>query len=82
MGRGVGIRDSKSRSVELPLTNTQWTGFLRMVTESISTTRRQAGFGELSPVSPVTGACCVDKLNPRTDDHDECDRGLPPRLGD
>ena len=40
VGRGVGVRDSKYPSVELPLTNNQWTGFLRMVTESISTTRR------------------------------------------
>ncbi|MGW6928581.1 DUF397 domain-containing protein [Lentzea sp. NPDC054927] len=32
VGRGVGVRDSKSPSVELPLTAHQWTRLLRLVT--------------------------------------------------
>ncbi|GGU14274.1 DUF397 domain-containing protein [Lentzea flava] len=31
VGRGVGIRDSKAPSVELPLTAHQWTLLLRLV---------------------------------------------------
>jgi hypothetical protein len=31
VGRGVGIRDSKAPSVELPLTAHQWAPLLRMV---------------------------------------------------
>ncbi|MET8758426.1 DUF397 domain-containing protein [Lentzea sp. NPDC004782] len=31
VGRGVGVRDSKSPSVELPLTAHQWTLLLRLV---------------------------------------------------
>ena len=31
VGRGVGVRDSKSPSVELPLTAHQWTRLLRQV---------------------------------------------------
>lgn len=31
VGRGVGLRDSKSPSVELPLTAHQWAPLLRMV---------------------------------------------------
>ncbi len=31
VGRGVGIRDSKAPSVELPLTAHQWTRFLRLI---------------------------------------------------
>lgn len=37
VGRGVGVRDSKHPSVELPLTNHQWTGLLRL---AMSATRR------------------------------------------
>lgn len=33
VGRGAGVRDSKSPSVELPLTADQWADFLRMVTK-------------------------------------------------
>ncbi|RAS69866.1 uncharacterized protein DUF397 [Lentzea atacamensis] len=31
VGRGVGVRDSKAPSVELPLTSHQWTSFLELV---------------------------------------------------
>lgn len=31
VGRGVGLRDSKSPSVELPLAAHQWASFLRLV---------------------------------------------------
>jgi hypothetical protein len=31
VGRGIGIRDSKAPSVELPLTADQWTLLLRLV---------------------------------------------------
>ena len=34
VGRGVGIRDSKSPAAELPLTPHQWTTFLRLVVAS------------------------------------------------
>ena len=34
VGRGVGIRDSKSPATELPLTPHQWTTFLRLVVAS------------------------------------------------
>ncbi|MGI5499493.1 DUF397 domain-containing protein [Lentzea sp. CA-135723] len=31
VGRGVGVRDSKSPSVELPLSDGQWASLLRLV---------------------------------------------------
>ncbi|WP_109637113.1 DUF397 domain-containing protein [Lentzea atacamensis] len=31
VGRGVGVRDSKAPSIELPLTSHQWTSFLELV---------------------------------------------------
>lgn len=34
VGRGTGVRDSKSPSVELPLTATQWQHLLRQVKAS------------------------------------------------
>lgn len=32
VGHGVGIRDSKAPSIEIPLTSRQWTRLLRLIT--------------------------------------------------